>query len=97
MKILALEKDVPGINEEAFTKELLKEEATRAWELYQAGIIRELYFQKQAPYAVLILECKDEQEAGTVIDSLPLVKNGFIAFEIIPLIPYDGFSRLFNS
>jgi len=97
MKILALEKDMPGVKEESFTKELLKKEAARAWELHQSGVIRELYFRKEAPYAVLILECKDKQEAESAINSLPLVKNGLIAFEIIPLVPYDGFARLFND
>ena len=97
MKILALEKDIPNVNEKAFTKELLKKEAARAWEIHQSGIIRELYFRKEAPYAVLVLECNDKEEAESVLASLPLVKNGLIAFDVIPLIPYDGFARLFTD
>ena len=97
MKILALEKDIPDVNEKAFTKDLLKKEAARAWELYQSGVIREFYFRKEAPYAVLVLECKDKQEADSALASLPLVKSGLIAFEVIPLIPYDGFARLFEK
>jgi hypothetical protein len=33
MKLIALEKDVPGIADSAFTDELLKQEAARAWEV----------------------------------------------------------------
>jgi len=29
-----------------------------------------------------------------VLNELPLVQAGLIAFDIIPLAPYDGFNRL---
>jgi muconolactone delta-isomerase len=97
MKILALEKEIPGIADDQFTPALLKEEAGQAWELHQAGIIRELYFRQDRHEAVLILECKDVEEAQSILALLPLVKAGLLAFEIIPLIPYDGFTRLFSK
>jgi muconolactone delta-isomerase len=97
MKILALEKEVSGIADEQFTSHLLKEEAMRAWALHQTGFIRELYFRPDRNEAVLILECKDAEEAQSVLAALPLVKAGLIAFEIIPLVPYDGFARLFSE
>jgi len=50
MKILAIEKEVPGI---ADYKPFLKHEALKAWELYQQGIIRELYFTENDHSAVL--------------------------------------------
>lgn len=94
MKILAIEKDVPGLTPTRF-KPYLREEALRVWELYQAGVIRELYFRQDRPDAVLVLECANAAEARRVLDSLPLVKAGLIAFELLPLIPYPGFARLF--
>jgi muconolactone delta-isomerase len=94
MKILALEKETPGVTVEDF-KPHVKAEAARAWELYQAGVIRELYFRQDRPEAVLVLECADVQEANQVLATLPLVKAGLITFEVIPLVPYPGFSRLF--
>ncbi len=95
MKILAIEKEIPGITEEQCTP-YLRSEAERAWELHQAGIIRELYFRADRSEAVLILECKDVREASEIINSLPLVKNGLITFDLIPLAPYPGFARLFH-
>jgi muconolactone delta-isomerase len=96
MKILALEKDVPGIPDSAFTDLVLKQEAERAWELHQAGVIRELYFRADRDAAVLVLECQDVTQAQTVLSTLPLVKKGLIDFEIIPLTAYMGFQRLFR-
>jgi muconolactone delta-isomerase len=97
MKILALEIEVNGVRDEQFTMELLVAEAKRTWELYQEGTIRELYFRRDQYEAVLILECENTDEAQRVIDSLPLVKENLVGFKILPLVPYDGFARLFQQ
>lgn len=94
MKFLAIEKETPGATEEQFQTHL-KAEAARAWELYQAGVFREMYFCDEQSIAVLMLECADVDEAKRSLDSLPLVKEGLISFEILPLSPYPGFARLF--
>jgi muconolactone delta-isomerase len=96
LKILAIEREEPGVTEEAF-KPHLRAEAARAWELYQAGVLRELYFREDQPGAVLVLECADAEEANEMLNTLPLVKQRLIAFDIIPLAPYPGFSRLFRE
>jgi muconolactone delta-isomerase len=94
MKILAIEEELPGVSDEDF-KPHLKEEALRVWELYQSGEFRELYFRQDQPSAVLVLECADAEEAREVLDTLPLVREDLISFDIIPLAAYPGFSRLF--
>jgi muconolactone delta-isomerase len=94
MKILALEREISGTQPGALAPDL-KAEALRVWRLYQEGVIRELYFRQDRHEAVLILECADTAEARQVLDSLPLVKSSCIAFDVIPLIPYPGFERLF--
>ncbi|MBL1134117.1 MAG: superoxide dismutase [Chloroflexi bacterium] len=96
MKILALEKETPGLTPDQF-KPFLKAEAARAWELQQAGIIRELYFRPDEHTAVLILECATLDEAQASLDTLPLVREGLITFDLIPLAPYSGFARLFDK
>ena len=96
MKILALEKEIPGITPEQFAPHL-KAEAARLWELYQGEQVRETYFRQDRSEAVLILECEDVEEARQILDGLPLVQAGLIRFEIIPLIPYPGFARLFGE
>lgn len=94
MKLIALEKELPGATAEDFAR-LDKAEARRAWELQQAGVIRELHFRADRPEAVLILECADEAEAERHLATLPFVAARLIAFEVVPLRPYPGFARLF--
>lgn len=95
MKILALESEVPGVAAEAF-KPHLQAEAARVWELQQAGVLREIYFRADRSDAVLVLECADVAEAQRVLGTLPLVRKGLIAFDVIPLKPYPGLARLFG-
>ena len=97
MKILAIEHDPPGVSDDQFTESLLRDEAQRAWELHQAGIIRELYFRADRAEAILVLECVDVDEARSVLGTLPLVREKLIGFEVIPLMAYPGFARLFAS
>jgi hypothetical protein len=95
MKFLAIEHEIPGIPKDRF-QPLLKTEAACLWELYQSGLVRELYFRNDRSEAVLVLECNDLEHAQTVISTLPLVREELITFEIIPLVAYPGFGRLFS-
>jgi hypothetical protein len=96
MKILAMEKEAEGVTMEDFRPHM-KAEAMRAWELYQSGVFREIYFTKgDHPLAVIMLECASVEDAKKALDTLPLVMAGFISFELMPLVPYPGFARLFS-
>jgi hypothetical protein len=95
VRILAIEKEIPSVPAEAF-QPLLRAEALRVWQLYQEGVFRELYFRQDVSSAVIVLECDSVEEAEATLNTLPLVKEGLIAFEILPLVPYPGFSRLFT-
>ena len=96
MKILAMEVEAEGVKAEHFAPHL-QAEARQVWDLYQSGVIRELYFRADRSEAVLILECSDAQEAQQTLESLPLVQAGLIRFDVIPLVPYPGFGRLFGK
>ena len=94
MKILAVERDLPGVDPITM-RPLLNAEAARVYDLLQAGVVREIYFRADRPSAVLILECANVEEAEQVLATLPLLQAGLIAFDILPLAPYPGFARLF--
>ena len=96
MKILALEKENPNASPAQFAPNL-KAEAARVWELYKSGKLREIYFRGDRSDAVLVLECTDAEEADQLLNSLPLVQAGLSEFEVIPLVPYPGFERLFGE
>jgi muconolactone delta-isomerase len=95
MKILAIEQNVSDTIPDDFAP-LLRAEAQRVWELQQVGLLREIYFVKDERRAVLLLECENAAEAQEIINILPLVQAGLIAFEILPLTPYPGIERLFD-
>lgn len=94
MKILAIEHELPNAVAEDF-KRYAEEEAHRAWDLHQAGLIRELYFRSDRNEAVLVLECESTEEAERSLCELPFVRERLIDFELIPLKAYPGFERLF--
>lgn len=96
MKILALERELPGATPEQFQHHA-KAEARTAWQLHQSGALRELYFRADRSEAVLVLECDSLMEAQIVLAGLPFVQAGLITFELIPLRAYPGFARLFGE
>ena len=96
MKILALEHELPDATRRDYQRHA-KDEARAAWELHQSGLIRELYFRADQQSAVLVLECSSTAEAAEILAGLPFVREGLIAFELIPLRAYPGFARLFEA
>ena len=95
MKILAIEKEFEGKTSKDF-QPYLKDEARSVWELYKQNFIREIYFRADQSCAVLMLESESVEEAKETLTKLPLVKKELIYFELIPLVPYPGFERLFK-
>lgn len=94
MKILALDKILPGATPEKIYPHL-KEEAAKVWELHTQGTIREFYFRQDRPGAVLMLECASVEEDRALIDSLPIVKAGLVDFDLIPLGAFAPLATLF--
>lgn len=96
MMILAMEREVRGRTRKAMEPHL-QEEAVQVWELVQDGVIREVHFRHDRDELVLLMDCRDEGEAKEKLDRLPLVEKGFIVFDLIPLRPYEAYSRSFSS
>lgn len=94
MKILAIEVETPGVLPEQF-EVYLRDEAAAVWRLYESGLLREIYFRDDVHTAVLMLECTDVAHAQQILAKLPLVRQGLIRFDILPLAPYTGLARLF--
>jgi hypothetical protein len=94
MIVIALETEIPGFSAGDFEPHL-EAEARRVRELQREGVLRRIHFRADRRLAVLELECANGEEAGKILATLPLVRAGLIRFEIIPLVPYTGFDRLF--
>lgn len=95
MKILCLDKIMPGVDAKKDIFPHMAEEATTAWDLYRSGVVREMYFRQDRGGVVLVLECAGVPEARAVIDSLPLVKRGLVDFDLIPLGYFMPLEALF--
>jgi hypothetical protein len=91
MKILAREMPLRAIPRSGKSL-LLRSEAAAVLRLMHKGIVREIYFNENHE-AVLVLESHNRIEARSILKRLPLVKGGFIDFEIMELRPYTGFAR----
>ena len=96
MKILAIEKEVPGVDWNAVSKEVMAEEATHIYKMYLSEQLREHYFNDEK-CAVLILECNCKNEAIEILEHLPMVKNNLITFEVMELHPYTGYDRIIKQ
>jgi len=94
MKFIALEIEAPSATTADFAPHL-RSEAQHVWNLLQQGTVRESYFRADQHTAVLILECETIAQAQALTSAFPLVQQGLIRFDIIPLVPYSGLSRLF--
>lgn len=92
MKILAIEKELVDIDW-SNENDTLENEAKHAYQLYLSGYFREIYFN-EFHNAVIILECESIEKANELLNSLPLVKKGMIAFELMQLNPYTGYDRI---
>lgn len=95
MKWLAIEKEC-GSADWSKAGGLLEAEAHKVYQYYLAGYFRELYFNEEHN-AVIILECESREQVDGLLNTLPLVKNGLIKFEIMQLKPYTGFDRILNQ
>jgi muconolactone delta-isomerase len=96
MRILAQSSDKPDTDRDRAMK-LLREEAAEVWRLKKQGVIRDIWFTNPNRDAVMIMECSSVAEARSVLAELPLVKHGLIAFDVVELVTYDGFERLFRE
>lgn len=66
-------------------------ERERVRELYRDGIVRAIWARKDAPGAVMLLECADESSARDAVGSLPLAKRDMLEVQILPLGGYAAF------
>lgn len=94
MKILAIEKELKTVDWKKESNTLV-EEARSVYKMLLTGNLREVYFTENKN-AILILECEDKIAAKQLLESLPLVQKGIIAFDMMELQPYTGFTRLMD-
>ncbi len=93
MKVLAIEKEVPGVDWSTVSKVLLAQEAIDVYKMYLKDQLREHYFNEEK-CAILVLECESKALAQELLEKLPLVKKNLITFEVMELRPYTSYDRV---
>lgn len=94
MKILCIDRPLPGATFEKYQPYLL-DEVRHTWDAYKKGIVRDIYFRQDRPGVAIFLECESVEEARKIYAELPLVKAGLIDFEVIPLGSFVNWELLF--
>jgi muconolactone delta-isomerase len=79
---------------EAFTAELLAQEAKRVKALYALGLIRQIWKRGDVPGASIVWEAASEAEVQAALASLPIARAGMLEIvALVPLEPYAGFAN----
>lgn len=101
MQILALLRTLPSATPDRLGP-LVKAEAEQIWALHLNGTLRSAHFL-QAPGApipsgvTLMLETDNLATAEALIGGLPMVVEGLIAAEVLPLAPFTSYASLFAN
>ena len=77
--------------------ELIRLEAAAAFKLYAREIVRSIHFKADMSGAVMLMEADTQAEIEKALDTLPMVHQGVLSTEIIPLKPYDAYVKLFEK
>ncbi|WP_432377385.1 superoxide dismutase [Duganella sp. P38] len=96
MKLLCLDIPQPGVTPDQYRPHLL-DEVRYAWELHRTGIIREIYARQDRPGVAIVVECASPAAAREAMAAFPLVTQGLIDWEIIPLGVFTGWEALWQK
>jgi hypothetical protein len=97
LKFLALEIENYPVKWNEVESSLMKAEARLLFDLQQTDLIRQIFFREDTKSAVLEWECDSIEKVEELTSTFPLVEAGMIHFEVIKLIPYPGYKRLFEK
>lgn len=97
MKMLVLPRPREGVPAEALQQHAAAE-IRAVWDLYAQGLCREFYVRAAEPgRVVLMFECATVEAAQEALAALPFARLHLIDFEVIPLAPFVGLTRLFQA
>src|SRR5437870_2309090 len=96
MKILVMPKPIEGVSREELLQHAA-EEIQAVWQLYTQGICREFYTRANEPgRVVMMFESASVEATKEALATLPFAQLHLIDFDLIPLAPFTGLTRLFR-
>jgi hypothetical protein len=94
MQVLVIARIKAGIPVEQVLP-FVSAEAARAWEFYASEQIRQMYYIADMSGAVMLWEGETVEWVAQAVNKLPMVQEGILTCEILPLKPYTGYASLF--
>lgn len=96
MQILVIARVKAGIPLEQVLP-FVSPEAAKLWEFYALDQVRQAYYIADMSGAVILWESESVESVAQELNKLPMVKEGILACEILPLKPYTGYASLFTQ
>jgi hypothetical protein len=96
MQVLVIARVKPGIPVEQVLP-FVSAEAAQAWEFYANEQIRQMYYIADMSGAVMLWEGENAESVTQEVQKLPMVKEGILACEVLPVKPYTGYDSLFTQ
>ena len=70
-------------------------EEPRVWALYAENAIRQMWYRTDQIGAIAMLEAGSLEAATEIVHSLPMIRDGLLEVELVPLAPFTGIEALF--
>lgn len=92
MKVLVFSKPEPGADRDRY----IAEEGATIDRLHAESVIEQIYVRNDGVGAVTVVEASSPEEAVRLLHQLPLVANGCISIEAVPVTEFE-FTRSAGS
>jgi hypothetical protein len=76
---------------------IIEEEERHLWGEVVADRVRSVWAMRGRVGGVALLEVSDVEEAKRVVEEMPAVRAGLVAFTLMPVAPFRGFEVLFRT
>lgn len=94
MQILAIMTGAEGRTKEEFLPYQIGEERT-VWRHWKDGLLRQMWFRTDRLGAVFILEAESVEAVERILPEFPMIRDGLLVAELVPLRNFDGLEALF--
>lgn len=94
MQVLVIARIKTGIPVEQVLP-FVSAEAGTAWQFYASEQIRQMYYIADMSGAVMLWEGESVESVTQEVQKLPMVKEGILECEFLPLKSYTGYASLF--
>jgi hypothetical protein len=86
MRVFALGSFVKPVTDEQRIQ-IMSKEVPDTLKLYLDGKIDQFWFREDKPGVIFLMNAASVDEAKSTIEALPLVTNGYLAYDYIPVGP----------